>query len=438
MADAAPEPRARLAYVLGQFPSVSETFILREIRALEKLGFRITPLSMHPPGDTVLHENAKHLAQRTVYRPHPLAFSSILALIMAPFHGPFGFLAALRFVISHAIREPGATREMVVAFVAACYFKLHVPSGQMRHIHAHFATFPSTVGLVLAEMLGVGFSMSAHARDIFTDEARMMQVKVSGSEFVACCTDYGARQLQKKHGIMETAKIRVIRHGLDFDEFTVGPHVDRGTPLLTSIGRLVEKKGFPILLRSAAILASNGVDFEMALIGDGPLRGELERLLNGLGLAERVHMPGVLPQEEIRGVYRVTDVFALTPIVAASGDRDGLPNVLIEALAAGIPTVATDVGAISELIEHGVTGLLAGPGDVQQIAEYLEEALVNQDLRRRLSANGRALVHRDYDINKNARQLGALFAEILRLRQWPPIPGEGGRLPETPEKKVEL
>lgn len=437
MTDEAPEPRARLAYVLGQFPSVSETFILREIRALEKLGFRITPLSMHRPDTRVVHEAARPLAQRTVYRPHPLSLPSILAVLAAPFHGPFGYLSAVRFVISHGLREPGAIRELLTAFIAACYIVTHVASGRMRHIHSHFATYPSTVGLVLAEMLGVGFSLSAHARDIFTDEAHLLRAKVAGAEFVSCCTAYGARKLQKKHQIVNSEKIHVIRHGIDLQDFDLR-HVDHRSPLLTSVGRLVEKKGFPILLRAAAILASNGVDFEMAIVGEGPQRQELERLLNGLGLAERVHLPGVLPQEEVKGVYRVTDVFALTPIVAASGDRDALPNVLIEALAVGIPTVATDVGAISELIEHGKTGLLAQPGNVEQIAEYLEHALLDRDLRRRLAANGKALVRRQHNIDTNARQLGSLFAEILRLRQWPPIPGEGGRLPSRGDRKVEI
>ncbi len=385
MADQAAEPRARIAYVLGQFPSVSETFILREICALQKLGFNITILSMQP-GAELVHDSARPLLGQTRYRPHPLSWPSISALFTAVLHKPFGYLSALWMALSYAIREPAAVRELISAFLVACYFVVTIPPGQMRHIHAHFATYPSTVGLLLAEMLGVGFSMSCHARDIFTDQAKLMRAKIDGAEFVTVCTDYGADRLQRMHAMLNSEKLKVIRHGIDFTEFVPGPHREHRVPLIVSVGRLIEKKGFPILLRAVALIAAEGIDFELAIIGEGPQREELEQLVNGLALTDRVHLPGAQSEDELIALYRIADVFALTPIVAEDGDRDGLPNVIIEAMAADIPVVATAVGAVGELVVHEETGLLAQPGNARQIAECIERALVDRDLRSRLVA----------------------------------------------------
>lgn len=427
MPEQAVEPRARLAYVLGQFPSVSETFILREMRALEDLGFHITPLSMEPGSETV-HGTAAAFAARTVYRPKPFSWASLGSIFIALLHKPFGWLSALMLVLRRGFSDPSAMRELCSAFAAACYFVVHIRPGQMRHIHAHFATYPSTVGLLLAEILGVGFSMSCHARDIFTEEARLLSAKVAEAEFVTVCTAYGAEALQKRHSMLKSDKLRIIRHGIDFDTFRVGPHVDHRAPLIVSVGRLIEKKGFPILLRAAAMLASEGVDFELAIIGDGPLREELERLSNGLGLGNRVFFPGYMPIEELYPVYQRADVFVLTPVVAADGDREGLPNTILEAMTANIPVVATDVGAISEAVSHETTGLLAHSGDIPMIASYMERALLDAELRETVVRNAQRLVHHEYDAVKNATQLGSLFAEILALRQWPPVAGEGSRI----------
>lgn len=424
MAEQTAEPRARLAYVLGQFPSVSETFILREIIALERLGFHITPLSLQP-GAGVVHAAARPLAERTVYRPHPFSGPGIAALFGAFFNKPFGCLSALWLVMHHTVREPRAFRELLNAYAAACYFVANVPPGQMRHIHAHFATFPATVGLILAEILGVGLSISCHARDIFTNEARLLQVKLSETEFLTVCTEYGADMLKRKHSIMNLDRLKVIRHGLDLSEFRDLKHTEYRVPLIVSVGRMVEKKGFPILLRAAAMLAAEGVEFELALIGDGPQRDELERLANGLGLSHKVYFPGYLPFEEVLGTYRYADVFALTPIVAHDGDRDGLPNAIVEAMACGVPVVATNVGGVPELVEHEVTGLLAQPGNVQEIAQHLERALIDQPLREKIAANAWQRVIRDHDADKNAFVLGSVFAELLKLRKWPPGPDAG-------------
>lgn len=429
MSEQVVEPRARMAYVLGQFPSVSETFILREMCALRGLGFDLTPISMNPPAELV-HEAAQGFARRTLYRPRPISWLSAKSLVSAFFRKPVGCMSSLRMVITYGLRDFTAVRELLSAHVAACYVVANVPPGHMRHVHAHFASYPATVGLLLAEILGVGFSMSCHARDIYTDETRLMSAKVAEAEFVTVCTEAGAERLQRKYTPLDSDKLKMIRHGLDFDEFKIGPHRDHKVPLVLSVGRLVEKKGFPILLRAAAMLAADGLDFELAIIGDGPQREELEQLINGLGLQGRVHLSGYLTQKEIMAAYRYADLFVLTPIVAPDGDRDGLPNTIIEAMAAGIPVVATDVGAISELVVDEETGLLAESGNVQQIARCMERALVDQQLRETVSARGLQRVRREYDINRNVGQLGSLFAEVLHLRRWPPISGATRRLPQ--------
>lgn len=183
--------------------------------------------------------------------------------------------------------------------------------------------------------------------------------------------------------------------------------------MVLAVGRLVEKKGFDILLRAAALARARGAQFELHFVGDGPEREDLERLASGLGLRDVVVFHGRMTQEELRPLYEQARVFAIASIVTADGDRDGIPNVLLEALAMGVPTVATNTGGIPELIEHEETGLLAKPGDPVDLSEQLERILYDEDLRERVRKAGRERVALDFDITRNIDGLITLLDKCI-------------------------
>ncbi|MGE5532021.1 MAG: glycosyltransferase family 4 protein [Bacteroidota bacterium] len=415
--------RRRIVYVLGEFPSISETFILREMVALEGMGFHLLPLSMEQPAEGPVHEEDLPFVDRTLHRPPPLSRPSFSGLLRTALHRPLGFMSGLLFTLRNAVTHPRDAKELLSAFAAAAFFASRLPARHTRHIHAHFASYPGTVGLLLAEICGASFSLSCHAQDIFADKTILLPRKMGEAEFVTVCTQYGLERLQRLHTLSSSDKLHLLYHGLDASRIEFLPHVEYPLPLIVSVGRLVEKKGFPFLLQAAAVLHGRGVQFELIIVGDGPMRDELERLASGLGPREKVVFAGQLTQEELSHVYRRADAFCLPCIVAKDGDRDGLPNVILEAMAYGVPVVASNLSAIPEVIVNEETGLLAAPGSAHEIAAQLERVLSDGELRRHLIANARRKVEEDFDLQKNTVRLGALFAEALGWRDWPPMPG---------------
>lgn len=398
--------------MLGQFPSVSETFILREMLALPQHGFDVVPLSLQSPDEAVTHAEATELAQRTLYLPPLFSLRSAVAQLIAALRHPAGYLAALRIVISRSLRTPAEARQLVSSLLVAAYFAVKV-GRSVRHIHGHFATKPTTVSWLLAEILGCGYSFSCHARDIFAGEALALPTKIAEAEFVTVCTDYVRQRLLRQHRLVAEGKLYLIYHGLDVNRFVPTSQLEVKPRVILSVGRLVEKKGYPFLLQAAGLLRSRGAEFRLIIVGDGPERQDLLRLSAGLGLQDTVEFPGALPQQQLVDLYNQASVFALASVVATDGDRDGLPNVLLEALATGIPTVASDLSAIPELIEPHKTGLLAVPGDARDLADKLEIALYDEEFRERVRLLGREKICRYFDITRNVSALAKLFSEIM-------------------------
>jgi len=411
--------RARLVYVLGQFPSLSETFILREMVALEEMGFSILPLSMQPAPSGTPHAQAEPFLRRTLYRPRPLSGATLRGLLATLFQRPLGLASSLWFLFRMMVAHPGCTRELLSAYAAALHFASRLRPRDLRHVHAQFASFPATAGLMLMEICGCGFSISCHAQDIFGTGSVLLARKFREADFVTVCTRYGMERLQRNHSLILADKLHLVRHGVDVGRMAQETPIPYSPPMILSVGRLVEKKGFPFLLQAAAILHGRGVDFELVIAGEGPMRDELQRLSGGLGLRDQVVFTGHLTQEQLSHVYRRASVFCLASTVAKDGDRKGVPNVILEAMAYGVPVVASNLSAIPEAVEDGQTGLLVQPGAPQELAAQIEEMLGDARLRDTVVANARRLVAEEFDLMKNTVRLGGLFAQNLGLRDWP-------------------
>ncbi len=399
-----------IAYVSQQFPSLTMTFVYREVLALRRQGLTIRPISRWRPQSDTVSEEAAGFIEETFYI-FPLRWLRLLGshsyyLITRPrrYLSTLGLLTLFN-------RESLRNRlRLLIRFVYAVYATAEVEHCQAQHIHADFALNAATVAMVASRLTGKHFSFTAHAADIFVNPT-LLREKITAACFVVTISEYNKRHLIGVAGNNGVAsKIHVIHCGLDMDQFA--PNQERtpnSSPLILAIGRLVEKKGLRYLVQACHILAEQGHDFECYIVGQGPEETMLRELIKGCGLTDRIRLLGAMPQERVRGLLQRADVFALPCVIGSNNDRDGIPVVLMEAMAMEVPVISTRLSGIPELIEDGVSGLLVFPGDNKALAQVLARLLDAEDVRFQLGQAGRAKVAREFNVNLSAHQLVELF-----------------------------
>jgi len=391
------------AIILKGYPRLSETFIAEEMRALEQHGLEFVIVSLRHPTDAEVHPVHGDIAAPVIYLPEYLyrepgrvfaAWRKVRRLGT--------YKTALSAFLKDLVRGPSPNR--VRRFGQALVMAAELPAS-VRHLHAHFLHTPASVSRYAAMILGLKWSVSAHAVDIYTTPKWEIAGKLADMDWLLTCTDANRRYLS---GLTEHAhKISLAYHGTDVGRFAAagarlsrpdGSDADAPVHIL-SVGRLVAKKGYPDLLRALAKLPAS-LSWRFAHVGGGADLARLQSLAKDLGLDGRVAWLGAMGQDAVIDAYAGADIFALASRIAANGDRDGLPNVLVEAAAAGLPSVATKVSAIPELIEDGVNGLLAEAGDVEAIAAALERLIREPDLRQILGAAAARRAADDFDFGR--------------------------------------
>ena len=450
----------KLAYVLGEFPSLSETFILREMLELRRRGFEmkvfaladsrtrvVTPrrarrsrrtitegigiLRVLPalrgerfrcgcfgeghrqtPSD-VVHDEAEPLSAEVCYRPAILSVESLAAMWHFGFRHPVRLARAIGRTVAANAGHPVALLRCLRNLSTAAVFAREALRFGAAHIHAHFASMPADVARMMGALMACDFSISAHAADIHLQPAPLLARKVRAARFVAVCTHYGAGEIRRRvsEGV---GNLHVVPHGVPPIESA--PSASR-EPLIIAVGRLQPKKGFVTLVEACRLLRERGTACRCVIAGEGPERPRLEQAIARAKLGGVVQLTGALSQDQVAALLREARVFALPCTTAPNGDRDGLPNAILEALAAGVPVVATPVGGIPEAIEDGRTGLLAPPDDAGALAARLEELLKNDGLCRTLSLSGRALATERFDLERNVARLAELFEQSKRSKQ---------------------
>jgi glycosyltransferase involved in cell wall biosynthesis len=405
-----------LAIVLKGYPRLSETFIAEEIRGLEVRGFDIRLYSMRQPTDPAVHPVHREIRAPVTYLPEYLhdaplrVLRSWWALRRSPLYASAwrAFLADLR-------RDP--TRNRLRRFGQALVLAHELPA-DVAWLHAHFLHTPSSVVRYAAILRDLPWSVSAHAKDVWTIPEWEKREKLAACRWLVTCTRLNADHLATL--APEPQRVCLVYHGLDGRRFPFAPVSrpprdgrDAGTAVtLLSVGRAVEKKGYPVLLEALARLPGD-LSWRFVHIGSGPLRPALERQAKRLGLGERIEWRGALPQQDVLAAYRQADLFVLASRVAGDGDRDGLPNVLMEAQSQGLACVSTSVSAIPELIEDGETGLLVPPDDPPALADALERLIRHPLLRGRLGSAGRQRVARHFTFDAGIARLATRFATAL-------------------------
>jgi len=407
-----------LGMVLKGYPRISETFISNEILLLESLGFRIHIFSMRQPRENFSHKSIHQIRARVSYLPETIRE----ALPRLTYHNfrvarrrPEGYrravgLAAARF---RRTRRSATIKHLLQAGYLVDRW---LPDSGVVHLHAHFAHSPASVALFSSCISGLPFSFTAHAKDIYTSEPRQIREKLALARFAVTCTEHNRQYLIGLNPAGKTP-IHRIYHGIDLSLFSApGREAMPEEPYsLLTIARLVPKKGLPTVYRALSDLKRRGVRFRHTLIGDGEERGRILTLIRDLGLSDACRWLGTLPHEKVLAHYRGAHLFMLGCEIAPNGDRDGIPNVLAEAMAMGVPVLATRVSAIPELVQDGETGLLVAPGLPEAMAEAALRLLTQEDLRHAIIGAARIRVRDIFDNRRLTPELADIYKGFVPL-----------------------
>jgi glycosyltransferase involved in cell wall biosynthesis len=402
----------RVGYVVKRYPRYSETFIVREILAHERAGLDIEIFSLRPSNDGHYQDLIARVRARVNYvyfpadglLPETLAAASLTA---SHFWKALGEASSLLPEMWAALEEmvDEEARYVYQAMALACAVK----RAQISHLHAPFASEAATVARLAARLADISFSFTARAKDIFHESVQSedLRRKLRDASGVVTISEFHLAYLRKTFGNLADHVIRVY-NGLDIDEFAYSEPRHR-LPVILAVGRLVEKKGFADLIDACALLDEEGRKFGCRIIGAGTLKAALQARIDSLGLTGRVELLGPRPQGEVIQEMRSAAVLAMPCIISPDGDRDGLPNVIQEALALGTPVISTDVTGIPEVIRNGETGLQVPQRDPTALANALDLLLSDPDLRVRLARQGRDLIEAEFDISRNTARRRALF-----------------------------
>jgi len=396
-----------VGYVVSTWPRLSQTFVLNEIVALERLGLCIRIFSIKDPDGEPVHGRVAQVRADVTYLTlvrqwQPIAWANLSLACIRPGLYFKNLVRALRYWRWAVIR----------AYFQASYLASLLRRWPVTHLHAHFCTAPALVGMFASELSGVPYSFTAHARDIYVDtHPALLRAEMQGAKAVITVSEYNRKHLSTQINPAANGKVQCIHNGLDLDQFPFHCPVlvHSRPPVILSVARLIEKKGLGDLIDTAGILKERGCSFHLEIIGDGPLLESLRTQVEQLGLLDRVKLLGAQPQEVVRLAYQRAAIFALPCVVTAEGDRDGIPTALVEAMASGVGVVSTPVSGIPELIDHGRDGLLVAPNNPNMLAQALERLLTDSELLNCLTHAARAKVEKHFSIDRSSRQLLSLF-----------------------------
>jgi glycosyltransferase involved in cell wall biosynthesis len=409
-----PGPPPAIAVVLKGWPRLSETFIAQEIHALERRGLRLRLYSLRYPTDRSVHAVNRAVQAPVAYLPEYLwhaprrVFQGWRAARRLP-----GYALALRTWLRDLRRD--RTPNRIRRFGQALVLAAELP-GDVVHLYAHFLHTPASVARYAALMRGLSWSVSAHAKDIWTTPDWEKAEKLAAAAWAVTCSGGGRDHLLT---LAAGKPVDLVHHGVDTTRFAPAPARtprdgrDPAQPvLILSVGRAVPKKGFADLLAALACLPPD-LQWRFVHIGGGPLLAELKATAQKLGLAPRIEWRGARTEDEVRAAYRAADLFALASRVMPNGDRDGIPNVVAEAMSQGLAVVATRAGAIPELLGHGRTGLLVPPGDPAAFAAALADLIRDPARRQGLGAAGADLIHKDFPAERGFDRIAGLLADTI-------------------------
>lgn len=437
--------RGRLAYLFPAFPVFHQTFVLWEVLGMRRNGLDPLIFSVRR-GTAKQQDEAKSVAAEVVYLPPLLSGAVVAANLRFALRAPLRYLG-LFVAVARAWatgagpvpqqegweQRPLKVRDRLrgwynrqpvlyllkswVLVPQAVELAERLESAGVKHLHVHWATYPATMAYVIRQATGLPFSISAHAYDIYMI-SRMLPAKIAAAEAVFTCAQANARYLRSLAAADDAGKIIVSYHGVDVERFA--PPAERPPHerlRVVSCGQLERYKGMHLLVEACAALYEKAIPIECWIVGEGPYRAVLEEQIARLGLAGLVHLTGAQPHAEVARLLAEADVFALaSELGGKSGRRDVIANVVVEAMAAGLPVIASRIPGAEELVEDGVSGFLVRPNRADEVARALERLAHDAAERARIGAAARQKVLRDFDNSKNVREMAGVLAGIAGLQ----------------------
>jgi colanic acid/amylovoran biosynthesis glycosyltransferase len=396
----------RVGYLMSRFPKLTETFVLYEMLALEDKGVavEIFPLIREP--EKTRHPEAGRLMRGAHY--HPFLSPGTLG---AAWHflrkDPARLLRVAGEVLSGTWGSANFFFGALGILPKTLFFAREMERLEVQHVHAHFANHPSLAAFIVGRLTGIPFSFTAHGSDLHV-ERRMLEAKVRAAAFVVTVSSYNRDLIADECGEDVRDKIRIIHCGVDPEAFSPGDRPDRraGEGLrVVCVASLEEVKGHRFLIEACRLLEDRGVAVECDLVGTGPLHGDLTAQAREAGLRDRIRFHGGLPRPEVSRMLKQAHVAVLASHPTPSGKREGIPVALMEAMATGLPVVASAVSGIPELIQHEVSGILVPPGDPEALADALARLAHDRKLRSWMGSAGRHKVMREFNLQSGAGQM---------------------------------
>ncbi len=403
----------RIAYLISRYPALSHTFILREVLELRNLGIAIETVSVNPPDrplDELGPEEQAEALRTFVLKDQSLA-NLIAALLWTVVLEPLGLLRGFRMALRLSGYQPRVLLKRVFYLLEAIVVGQWMRTRALRHLHVHFATPASTVALLAKEIFGIEFSMTVHGPDEFYEVTEYhLTEKIEAASFVCTIGHYCRSQLMKLSDPKHWGKIDVSPLGVDPEKFRRAMVRASSSEIeILCVGRLVPAKGQAILVEAVALLKGKGFPVKVTFAGDGPDRARLEGAAVRLGIASACRFLGGVNPEKVRDLYEAADLFVLPSFA------EGIPVVLMEAMAMEVPCITTRITGIPELIESGAQGLLVAPSDVNGLAEAIERLWSGPEFRKELAVAGRRKVESSFNLKPNVAKLGAIFASRIRV-----------------------
>jgi glycosyltransferase involved in cell wall biosynthesis len=401
-------PRRRtLAVLLSRFPSVTETFILREVIEMERQGQHVRLVPMLKESPPVIHDAAKPWTDRALYTKYVSA-AILTANLRALLRSPFKYLSLVARLIAGTITSPGMLVRSLALFPKSVYLAEALTREGIRHIHAHYATHPSTMALIIAAFSDITFSFTVHAHDIQVDRS-LLRWKLRETRFVRSISDFNKRFLEKLYPEEARGKIIVVHVGIEPEAYEQNAMqfstTHTGIPKILCVAAHRPYKGLPVLIEACRILRERGVSFRCDIVGHGPMHDELAAMIRDRGVSDVVHLAGPKPQEVVAEMMGEATLFALPSIIAADGQMEGIPVALMEAMSSGRAVVTTSISGIPELVEDGVSGLLVPPGDAEAMAGALQTLLGDRERAQQMGRRGQQKVRAEFTLPDCVAQL---------------------------------
>lgn len=396
----------KIAYILTTYPCPSEMFAAREIQALRMKGLDIAVFAAAPARGQVCKENEEKL----IYRPSTFSLRAFFVTIYMSLRFPFSMARLFSLIFQFMIKCPSEALTIIANIHTICFFARTAKLYDINHIHAYFLSWPACIGLAVARMTKIPFSIAAHARDIYVEHGAA-ELKILHAEFIVCCTRQGLFDLQKKVSNDFHHKFHLNYHGIDDAKHSkdCGNAASVSCQTILAVGRLVQKKGFEYLIKTFRKLQEDRPHCKLIIAGDGPERQNLMQMAERCNIAKSVNFVGWLEHSAMLELIGHANLLVVPSIVDGNGDRDGIPNVILEAFYLRTAVVASSLEGITEAIQQNYSGLLVEPANIGQLFSALSRLLDDEELYRNITTNAYQYARKRFNITANCTELLELF-----------------------------